>query len=171
MPLKSFDSLPGEARLWSFGCSRPLHGDEERDFLSRIDAFLDQWRAHGQPLDAGRQWQDGRLLLVAVDESTAPPSGCSIDALVHALKAEEARLGARLVDNGALYYRDATGAIASTTRGEFADLASSGAVDGETVVFDFTKIRLDDLREGRWETTASESWHGRAFRFGVAQEG
>jgi hypothetical protein len=164
MPLKTLDSLPDDARLWSFGCSRPLEAEEEAAFLSRLDGFLDAWHAHGQPLDVARDWRDGCLLLVAVDERTAPPSGCSIDALVRALKSEGEQLGVQLVDNSVLWFRGSTGLPQRITRSGFADAVATGAIDGRTTVFDFTKIRLGDLREGQWEVPAGESWHAGAFR-------
>lgn len=163
MPLRPFETLPDDARLWSFGCSRPLTHEEATDFLRRLDGFLDSWRAHGQPLEVGRHFVDDRLLLVAVDERSVPPSGCSIDALVHALKTEGERLGAQLVDNSVLWYRDGTGTIQKTTRMGFAAAVTDGDLDGDTRVFDFTTTRLGEFREGRWETQAGKAWHARAF--------
>lgn len=169
MPLKPFDSLPDDSRLWSFGCSRPLGEAEEGEFLDRLDRFLDEWRAHGQPLDVGRDWRDGRLLLVAVDESTVPPSGCSIDALVRTLKSEEELLGVKLVDNSVLWVRDRSGEPATVTRLGFAEKVASGEFGVETPVFDFTLTRLGDLRQGKWETPAGRSWHAKAFRLSPAE--
>jgi len=164
MPLRSFDALPADSRLWSFGCSRSLEPEEQSEFLARIDGFLDRWTAHGHPLDVGRDWRDGRLLLVAVDERTAPPSGCSIDALVRALKDEGERLDAQLVDNTSLWYRDPSGTLRRATRTEFAKAAASGEIDADTRVFDFTVTRLRDVLEGRWEVRAGDAWHARAFQ-------
>lgn len=168
MPLKSFETFPDNARLWSFACSRELNGAEEEEFLARIDAFLDSWQAHGHALDVARDWRDSRFLLVAVDETTAPPSGCSIDALMHTLQGEGRRINAELVGNARLWYRDGAGQPVSSSRAEFAAAAGRGDVDGETTVFDFTVLRLADVREGRWETRARDAWHARAFALGDA---
>lgn len=163
MPLKPFDTFPDEARLWSFACNRELDAAEEAEFLGRMDAFLDSWQAHGHALDVARDWRDGRFLLVAVDETTAPPSGCSIDALMHTLQAEGRRLNAELVGNSRLWYRDRAGRPTSSSRAEFAAAATRGEVDSETTVFDFTVLSLADVRAGRWETRAADAWHARAF--------
>ena len=42
-----------------------------------VDAFLDQWNAHGSALTCAREWRDDRFLAIGVDQSTAGASGCS----------------------------------------------------------------------------------------------
>ena len=157
-----FSELPDDARLWVFGSDRPLDEAEERRLLDAVDRFLESWKAHGEPLDAGRDWRHGRFLLVAVDESTAPPSGCSIDSMIHLLKELEADLGVTLVDNAPVWFRG-DGRIRRASRAEFLARAESGEVGPDTVVFDNTVLRLEALREGKWEQPARETWHGKAF--------
>lgn len=162
MPRIDFDSLPDDARVWVFAAERPLTEEEERALLAPVDAFLDGWNAHGSPLTCGRDWVHGRFLLVAVDERTAPPSGCSIDALVRTLKDLEAKLGVSLLDNHPVWYR-AGEEMRREDRSTFRDLAKAGEVGPDTVVFDNTVTRLGQIRAGEWERPARESWHGRAF--------
>lgn len=162
MPRTDFDRLPDDARLWTFAASRPLAGAEERTLLGAVDAFLEDWAAHGTPLTAARDFRYGRFLLVAVDERTAPPSGCSIDAMVRVLKELEDQLGLTLVDHGSVWYR-AGGEVRRAPRPEFAGLVADGSVDRETVVFDPTLTRVGEVRAGRWERPAGEGWHARAF--------
>lgn len=130
--------------------------------LATVDGFLDAWQAHGRPLTSARDLREGRFLLVAVDEAAAGPSGCSIDALVREMRQLEHQLGIALVDHGPVVYR-AGAEIRRVSRDAFAELAASGAVSPDTLVFDNTVGRLGDVRAGRWETPASASWHGRVF--------
>ena len=159
MPRIPFSQLPDDARLWIFPLSRSLiAGEEEGPFLKRVDAFLDEWAAHGRPLRAGRDWREGRFLLVAVDESTAPPSGCSIDSLVRLLKEEGEALDASFLDRDPVCYRDGEG-IHRVQREAFRALGEEGAVGLETMVFDHSITRLSQLRGGEWEKPVSRSWH------------
>ena len=157
-----FERLPGQARLWVFASERPLSGRDRSALLARVDAFLSRWKAHGAPLAAGRMWLHDRFLAVAVDESVTPPSGCSIDALVHMLKELEAEIGSRLVDNTPVYYRSPRG-IERVSRSRFRKLADAGEVTLDTPVFNNTITRLEEFREGKWEGPARHSWQGRAF--------
>ena len=162
MFLIRFDQLPETSRLWVFGVDRDLGPDECQTLADGVDLFLDSWEAHGVPLAVAREWRYERFLLVGVDEASAPPSGCSIDALVSALKGLEKRLGVTMVDNTPVWYRDGVG-IQRVSRERFEALAAEGRVTPETVVFDQTVTRLSQVREGKWEQPASKSWHGRAF--------
>lgn len=162
MPRIDFSELPDHGRLWVFPVSRPLTDDEARRCLEVVDDFLARWAAHGSPLRSGRQWRDGRLLLVGVDVDAEAPSGCSIDALVNRLRTLGDEMGATFIDHGPVWYKDG-GEIRSATRPEFKALAGEGRVGPDTRVFDTTLTKVSELREGKLERPARESWHGRAF--------
>jgi hypothetical protein len=102
----------------------------------------------------------GRFLTVAVDQSTAGASGCSIDGLFRSLKALEPRLGASLVTSALLFYRGAKGDIAAVDREQFAALSARGEIGPDTRVFDPTVTTLGEWR-ARFELSAGESWHAK----------
>jgi len=162
MPRIPFAALPDASRLWVFPFSRPVTFEEETSVLSRVDAFLDDWAAHGAPLTAGRDWIEGRFLMVAVDEASVPPSGCSIDAMARVLKEEGARLGMSFLDHSPIWFRQ-DGSLLQANRKAFQELVEEGGVTLETPVFDNTITRVAELRSGEWEKPAGTSWHRRAF--------
>ncbi|MBT8403367.1 MAG: hypothetical protein KJP18_05890 [Gemmatimonadetes bacterium] len=162
MPRTEFDALPDDARLWVFSSSRPLAPDESEALLTRVDGFLDGWNAHGHPLTGAREWREHRFLLVAVDEASAPPSGCSIDALHRILKEYEASRGVGMTDHADVLYRDGDGAVRSAPRLDFARMAKAGEVGLDTPVFDTTLTRKADLATA-FEVPATAAWHRRAF--------
>jgi hypothetical protein len=162
MPRVSFEQLPADARLWIFAASRGLSAAEQARVLAETDAFIAGWTAHGLPLTAARAVQYGQFIFVAVDEQAAGASGCSIDALVRRMRDLQNDLGVELVNHGPVVYRRGE-SIARVSRDEFADLASTGAVTPDTVVFDNTLTSVGELRDGRWEVRAGDSWHARAF--------
>jgi len=130
--------------------------------LGVVDEFLSTWKAHGVPLTSARDVRYDRFLLVGVDEASAGASGCSIDAMVHHLESLERAMGVALLDNGPVIFRQ-DDAIERLPRPAFAELARRGDVSPDTIVFDNTVTRVGDVREGRWERPARESWHARAF--------
>ena len=157
-----FSRMPGEARLWIFAAERALNEEEQRELFAELDGFLEEWRAHGQPLSAARDLRHGQFLMVAADESTAGASGCSIDALTGVLRRLEQRLGVELANHAPVFYRGREG-VGRVTRAQFARMAAAGEVTPDTTIFDNTASRVADVREGRWERPARESWHARAF--------
>ena len=160
--LIDFAQLPPDARVWIFAAERPLTDSERHLLLNAVDSFLQSWKAHGEPLAASRDLRHGQFLFVGVDESAAGASGCSIDAMVRVLSDMERQLGLALTDHGPVLYRQGN-RIERVPRPEFARLAREGLVGPETIVFDTTLTRLADVRAGRWELPARDSWHARVF--------
>jgi len=160
MSLVAIEDLPNSSRTWVFGADRTLSSTESKILLQEVDEFLPQWKAHGAELTVGRKWSDGRFLTVAVDQSTAGASGCSIDGLFRALKSIEPKLGASMVTSGLIFYKDSNGAVQSVSRERFTELGARGEVGPQTRVFDTTVTSLAEWR-ARFELDLKESWHAR----------
>jgi len=154
--------MPSDARLWIFAAERPLSDTEERTLLYAVDAFLEQWAAHGAPLAAARDLRYRQFLFVAVDEAQAGASGCSIDAMTRVLAALEGEMGLELVNHGPVLYREGD-RIARLDRAAFAEQARRGEGAPDTIVFNNTLSRVAEVQNGKWEVPARDSWHGRAF--------
>jgi hypothetical protein len=162
MPRTEFTTLPDSARLWVFACDPAPTAASAGDLLASVDDFLDQWQAHGNPLTCARDWRDGRFLAVAVDQSSAGASGCSIDGLFRTLRAMESSMGSRFVGGGSVFFRDASGEVRCVTRDEFSSLAAGGTVSHDTHVFDASIITAEAWRDN-FEVRAGESWHAALF--------
>lgn len=72
-------SLPGSSRVWVFAANRLLSESEIHDISFLMRSFTEQWKSHGSELSAGFEIIHESIIIVAVDESKEPPSGCSID--------------------------------------------------------------------------------------------
>jgi hypothetical protein len=156
MPRLPLSSLSADARVWIFASDRPVGDEWAERLLTQVDEFLEKWHAHGSPLTSARDWRDRRFLVIAADGEAA--SGCSIDGLFRTLKNVGAEVGANLVTSGLVFYRDAAGEVQSSTRAQFTEVASSGAITPDTPVFDTSLTTLGDVRD-RFERSAGESWH------------
>jgi hypothetical protein len=167
MPRTDFEALPDHARIWVFPVQDHLSPSEVDLLLGAVDGFLDGWAAHGAPLAGARSWVEDRFLLVGVDPTTVPPSGCSIDSMVRSLQGVEDRLGKKIVGHGPLYLRGPDGGVERMSRSEFREAAREGRITLDTPVFDTTLTALGDFRAGRLERPARESWHGPAFFAGA----
>ena len=157
MPVVPFETLPDSSRVWVFGAGEPLTDEGTRQLHDEVDQYLADWKAHGAPLTVAREWRDARFLVVAVDQSTAGATGCSIDGLFRLLQDAEKKLGANLVGGGRVFYRDDHAAVQSVPRAAVEGLVNDGAITKDTVVFDTT---LTDL--GTWracfERRAKDTW-------------
>ncbi|MCE2901326.1 MAG: hypothetical protein ACK6DP_05780 [Gemmatimonas sp.] len=160
MPRVAFDALPNTARLWVFSAAGPVTGAAAEALLTLVDGHLDRWRAHGVPLVCARDWRDHRFLAIGVDEAATGASGCSIDALFHALRDAEREVGTSLVDSARLFWRDADGVVQGTDRPGFRAAGAAGVIATDTPVFDTTVETVGAWRTA-FEKPARESWQAR----------
>lgn len=163
MSVVQFEDLPDHSRVWVFASDRALDADQAKTLMSTVDPFLQQWKAHGAELTVGRDWRAGRFLTIAVDQTTAGASGCSIDGLFRALKSLEPKLGASMVTSGLIFYKDSNGVVQSVDRDKFAELGASGQIGPDTLVFDTTVTSLAEWR-ARFELALRDSWHAKLAR-------
>jgi hypothetical protein len=153
MPRIELDHISDSAYTWVFGLSPRLDAAKEATLLRAVDVFLARWAAHGQPITSAREIKDGSFLVIAA-ESDSERSGCSIDRLFGTLRGLESELGVSIVDANRVFYRSAEGSVEAASREGFARTGRPN-----TVVFDTTAESLGDIRSGRWERPAADSWH------------
>lgn len=85
----SFSKLPDDARIWIYQANRPFTEDELPEIKKRTTAFLTQWTAHQQALEAGFEVPYSRFLVIGLNQKTVAASGCSIDASVRFIQTLE----------------------------------------------------------------------------------
>ncbi len=163
MPLVPLDKLPSDARTWVFGATPALDEAASARLLKDVDKHLAAWKAHGSPLTVGRALLEGRFLIVAVDQSTAGASGCSIDGLFRMLQLAEAGYGVSLVAGGRVFWRDRQGTVQGGSRDDFREAAAMGTLTRDSSVFDTTVSTLGSLRQ-EFERPAARSWHAQLLQ-------
>jgi hypothetical protein len=72
-------NLPAHSRVWVFASNKLLSEAEIQDVSLLMSSFTAQWQSHGTQLLAAFEIIHECVLIVSVDESVEPPSGCSID--------------------------------------------------------------------------------------------
>ena len=128
------DQLGDSARVWVYQSSRAFTEVETAELNQDLGAFARDWTAHNQHLRAAGEVVHDRFLVLAVDESQAGASGCSIDKSVHFIQEIESRYGTQLFDRMRFAYRFG-GEIRTAGLDEMKGLYESGGIDDETVYF------------------------------------
>ena len=101
----NFNELDKSSRLWVYQSDRVLNETEEQFILDNGKAFVESWTAHNQALKASIEVKFNRFIILAVDETQAPATGCSIDKSVHFIKAIENELKVNLLDKGKVAFK------------------------------------------------------------------
>ncbi|NJB85328.1 hypothetical protein GGR26_001073 [Lewinella marina] len=154
------DSLAPESRIWIYGAERALTKAETDRVRTRAQEFVAQWVSHNRSLAAAADVLHNRFLVLAVDESQAEASGCSIDGSVHFVKELGAEIGVDFFNRMRFSYRDEAGKIHTVGREEFKLLYSQGQLSNDTIVFDPLVKELGELRQ-IFERPLEDSWHSR----------
>jgi thiosulfate sulfurtransferase len=159
----AFGTLPASARIWIYGAPAPLTPPETEALGNHRAGFLSEWQSHGREVTPGWSLLEGQFLVVGTDEEAMSLSGCSIDSMFRAVEAFGRDAGIAFERGGnQIFFRDGQ-TIRSIDRAGFGDLASKGAVTPDTLVFDTTISRKEDLDRGLLERPLRDTWHMKAF--------
>ncbi len=159
MEIKSIPAdLAPDSRVWIYQSDRVLSDNETEQTGKLLHEFTKYWTAHNRELKA---WGDvfyNRFIVLAVDNSVAPASGCSIDKSVHFLKELENHLGIALFDRLHLPFI-IDGKIDRIHKSRLREALDEGLISEDTLVFDHTVQKLQDLKEC-WIRPLKDSWAG-----------
>jgi chemotaxis regulatin CheY-phosphate phosphatase CheZ len=156
-----FEDLPGDSKIWIYQANRKLADNEVFEITEVTKDFVENWAAHGTPLEASFIVKYNRFIILAVNQDFQAATGCSIDSSVQFIQNLETKYEIDLLDKMNVTYK--TGEfIAFKTLIEFKQLAKSKSVSENTIVFNNLVNTIEEWQDF-WEVPASESWHSRFF--------
>lgn len=156
-----FEQLPDHSRIWIYQAPRPLTMEEEEVASAVLEKFISEWKAHGTDLDASYTIREHRFIIIGVDESSQPATGCSIDASVGMIRTLQNELGIDLLDRTQVAFVD-NGMVVSVPMMDFSKMVREGDISPETTVFNNMVTTMGEFRD-HWRVPAVESWHKRFF--------
>ncbi len=157
--LVDFNALPDTSRIWIYQANRSLTPEELEDIKQALDDFIVGWTAHGSELTAGYEIKYKRFIILALDQTNASASGCSIDTSVRFIQTLEEKYNIELLDKMNVSYKQGE-FIAYKTLVEFKNMAKNKSVSKKTIVFNnLVANKFEYLNH--WEVPAEESWHSR----------
>ncbi|MGB5819476.1 MAG: ABC transporter ATPase [Saonia sp.] len=157
--LVAFSVLPETARVWIYQASRSFSQKELEEVKQSLDQFIQDWTAHGSELRAGYDIKYNRFITIALDQTQAGASGCSIDASVHFIQSLEKKYDIDLLDKMNVSYKQGE-YVAYKTLTDFKKMAKQKAVSKNTIVFNNLVTNKYEYLNA-WEVPAAESWHAR----------
>ena len=157
--LVDFNKLPETSRVWIYQANRSFTKNELDEITSRLNAFIEQWTAHGSDLQSGYEIKYKRFIILGLNQKLNSASGCSIDASVHFIQQLEQDYNVDLLDKMNVSYKQGE-FIAYKTLTDFRKMAKQKAVSKNTIVFNNLVTNIAEYKEN-WEVPASESWHNR----------
>ncbi len=154
-----YTNLPNNSRVWIYQADRPFTAEEVKIISSRAVDFIEQWTRHGDDLKGSFTFKYNQFLVIAVDESFASVSGCSIDASVRFVQQLEQHFNIDLMDKMNVSFKDGD-AINVVKLMDFQRYAKAQKITKETIVFN-NMVETKEEVETKWEVPANQSWHNR----------
>ncbi|QNR23863.1 ABC transporter ATPase [Croceimicrobium hydrocarbonivorans] len=154
----AFDEMNEDARIWIYQSTEFLEFEKVERITARLMNFLDDWKAHGHPLNASFTIIYDRFIVVSLDEASYQATGCSIDKLVQHMQNLERELNISLLDRTQIAFRDHNSMIETMHMMDFRAALENGDLDQNTVVFNNLVATKGEM-EKKWETIISNSWH------------
>ncbi|MFT4834133.1 MAG: hypothetical protein ACI8WP_000891 [Flavobacteriaceae bacterium] len=159
--MNTLEKMPDHARLWVYQSSRPFTESERNELATYLDAFVDQWKAHGQALLAKYCIEYNQFIVVAVDESFHLASGCSIDASVGLMRQLEQKFGISLLDRSQVAYLNDEDIVLKPFN-TIKEAVASGEIAGDTIIFNNAVQSVSEWKNS-WAVPANTSWLKRYF--------
>lgn len=160
MEILQAKALTNQARVWIYQADRKLNDQEVACITRKLEKWQKEWNTHGRPLYSEAWVEDQLFLILAVDESQQPASGCSIDSSVHFIRQIGNRINVNFFDRMNFAYQDTQGQVHLTTDKEISRLYKKGLIHNDTLFYDTTITT-----KGKWKNQKfiplKESWHQR----------
>lgn len=157
--LVEYNTLPENSRVWIYQSDREFSQEEKEIITEEAGKFIEAWTRHGDHLKGGFEIKYNQFLILAVDESFANVSGCSIDASVRFVQKLENVISADLMNKLNVSFKEEQN-INIVSLSAFQNFVKAEKITSETIVFNNMVQTKGELRK-RWEVPAKDSWHQR----------
>ena len=155
--MKTMDEMPGHARVWIYQASQFLSSEQQQFLQHELSDFIVQWSSHGALMDAAFGIYFDRLVVLAVDEQSASPSGCGIDKSVHKMKQLSDAMGIDFFQRTTVLFQH-NDQWQEAPLHEFWARRKAGILDENTPVLDTTIKTMEHLRSAL-VVPFGRSWH------------
>jgi len=123
---------------------------------------VENWTAHNKALEASVEMRYNHFIILAVDETKAPATGCSIDKSVHFIKALENELKINLLDKSNIAFLKGDEIILQKLP-FIKSKVESGEITPDLLTFNNMVTTKADF-DSSWIISTSKSWMGRFFK-------
>jgi chemotaxis regulatin CheY-phosphate phosphatase CheZ len=156
-----FENLPEESRIWIYQSNRKFSDEEVVEIETDLQAFVEEWAAHGTSLEASFITKYNRFIILAVNQDVQQATGCSIDKSVEFIQSLEQKYKVDLLDKMNVTYKQGE-FLTHKSLLDFKRMAKEKAVSANTIVFNNLVNTIEEWKES-WEVPAEDSWHSRFF--------
>jgi hypothetical protein len=159
--ITDFKNIPDDSRVWIYQSNRDFSDSEIKIINNKTALFLDNWKAHGNELQASYLIKERRFLVIAVNEQFNPIGGCSIDYSLQLVNDISTTINLDLLDRLSVNYISEN-KIKSISLRDLKNKIKNRSFSPETIIFNTTVKTKKELSTD-FELKISSSWLSKFF--------
>lgn len=159
--ITDFKNIPDDSRVWIYQSNRDFSDSEIKIINNKTALFLDNWKAHGNELQASYLIKERRFLVIAVNEKFNPIGGCSIDYSLQLVNDISNTINLDLLDRLSVNYRSEN-KIKSISLKDLKNKIKNRSFSPETIIFN-TTVKTKKELSSDFELKISSSWLSKFF--------
>lgn len=156
-----FKNIPDDSRIWIYQSSKDLSDSDIKIIDNKTTLFLENWKAHGNELQASYLIKERRFLIIAVNEKFNPIGGCSIDYSLQLVNDISTTINLNLLDRLSVNYRLENN-IKSISLRDLKNKIKNKSFSPETIIFN-TTVKTKKELSSDFELKISSSWLSKFF--------
>ena len=156
-----FKNIPDDSRIWIYQSSKDLSDSDIKIIDNKTTLFLENWKAHGNELQASYLIKERRFLVIAVNEKFNPIGGCSIDYSLQLVNDISTTINLDLLDRLSVNYRLENN-IKSISLRDLKNKIKNKSFSPETIIFN-TTVKTKKELSSDFELKISSSWLSKFF--------
>jgi hypothetical protein len=159
--ITDFKNIPDDSRVWIYQSNRDFSDSEIKIINNKTALFLDNWKAHGNELQASYLIKERRFLVIAVNEEFNPIGGCSIDYSLQLVNDISTTIDLDLLDRLSVNYISEN-KIKSISLRDLKNKIKNRSFSPETIIFN-TTVKTKKELSSDFELKISSSWLSKFF--------
>jgi hypothetical protein len=159
--ITDFKNIPDDSRVWIYQSNRDFTDSEIKIINNKTALFLDNWKAHGNELQASYLIKERRFLVIAVNEEFNPIGGCSIDYSLQLVNDISTTINLDLLDRLSVNYISEN-KIKSISLRDLKNKIKNRSFSPETIIFN-TTVKTKKELSSDFELKISSSWLSKFF--------
>ena len=159
--ITDFKNIPDDSRVWIYQSNRDFSDSEIKIINNKTALFLDNWKAHGNELQASYLIKERRFLVIAVNEEFNPIGGCSIDYSLQLVNDISTTINLDLLDRLSVNYISEN-KIKSISLRDLKNKIKNRSFSPETIIFN-TTVKTKKQLSSDFELKISSSWLSKFF--------
>jgi hypothetical protein len=159
--ITDFKNIPDDSRVWIYQSNRDFTDLDIKIIKNKTTFFIDNWKAHGNDLQASYLIKERRFLVIAVNEKFNPIGGCSIDFSLQLVNDISNTINLDLLDRLLVNYRSEN-KIKSISLKDLKNKIKNRSFSPETIIFN-TTVKTKKELSTVFELKISSSWLSKFF--------